>query len=173
MSITAETGSIEKISAQLDQQMGFASDGSQYLTFTLGEEQYGVEILRVQEIKGYTGVTRIPNIPSHFKGVLNLRGTIVPIVDLRMKFGMTEREYDKMTVIIVVEVKGRIMGIIVDTVSDVMNIAPKDIQPAPEFGGSVDTGFISGIGNYGDKLVTFLDIDQILSVGELAEVPTA
>jgi len=162
-----------KISAQIDQQMGFASDGSQYLTFTLGEEQYGVEILRVQEIKGYTGVTRIPNIPSHFKGVLNLRGTIVPIVDLRMKFGMEVREYDKMTVIIVLEVKGRIMGIIVDTVSDVMNIAPEEIQAAPEFGSSVDTGFISGIGNYGDKLVTFLDIDQILSVGELEEVSSA
>ncbi len=176
MSMTSET-SIEEISAQINQQMGFASDGRQYLTFTLGDEQYGVEILRVQEIKGYTGVTRIPNIPSHFKGVLNLRGTIVPIIDLRMKFGMAARAYDKMTVIIVVEVneeiKGKIMGVIVDTVSDVMNIPPEDIQPAPEFGGTVDTGFISGIGNYGDKLVTFLDIDRILSVEELEELSAA
>lgn len=154
----------EATRAESDQQMGFASDGAQYLTFTLGAEQYGVEILRVQEIKGYTGVTRIPNTPDYVKGVLNLRGTIVPIVDLRMKFGMAPEEYNKKTVIIVVEVQGRVMGIIVDTVSDVMNIASKDIQAAPELGGSVDTGFISGIGSYGDNLIAFLDIDRILSV---------
>lgn len=153
----------ESVKSQ-DDQMGFASDGDQYLTFALGEEQYGVQILRVQEIKGYTGVTRIPNTPDYVKGVLNLRGTIVPIVDLRMKFGMEQQEYDKKTVIIVVEVKGRIMGIIVDAVSDVMNIAAKDIQPAPEFGGAVDVGFINGIGSYGEKLVAFLDIDRVLSV---------
>jgi len=158
----------ESVKSQ-DDQMGFASDGDQYLTFALGEEQYGVEILRVQEIKGYTGVTRIPNTPNYVKGVLNLRGTIVPIVDLRMKFGMEQQEYDKKTVIIVVEVKGRIMGIIVDAVSDVMNIAAKDIQPAPEFGSMVDVGFINGIGSYGEKLVAFLDIDRVLSVSGTEE----
>jgi len=161
MSIMTKT-----IKSELDQQMGFTADGDQYLTFTLGEEHYGLEILRVQEIKGYTGVTRIPNTPDYVKGVLNLRGTIVPIVDLRMKFGMTPEDYNKKTVIIVLEVQGRIMGIIVDAVSDVMSIASKDIQAAPEFGGSVDLGFVSGIGNYGDKLVAFLDIERILSVGE-------
>ena len=160
MSITTETATAKST----NDQMGFAADGDQYLTFALGEEQYGVQILRVQEIKGYTGVTRIPNTPEYVKGVLNLRGTIVPIVDLRMKFGMEQQEYNKKTVIIVVEVKGRIMGIIVDAVSDVMNIAAKDIQPAPEFGGSVDVGFINGIGSYGEKLVAFLDIDRVLSV---------
>ncbi|MBN4054162.1 purine-binding chemotaxis protein CheW [Nitrospira defluvii] len=157
----------EKSASQYDDQMGFASDGHQYLTFKLGDEQYGVEILRVQEIKGYTGVTRIPNIPEHYKGVLNLRGAIVPIVDLRMKFGMEAVEYNKMTVIIVVEVNERVMGIIVDTVSDVMSIASKDVQDAPEFGGDVDVRFISGIGNYEDQLVTFLNIDQVLSVKEI------
>lgn len=163
----------EKNISELNQQMGFATDGNQYLTFTLGEEHYGVEILRVQEIKGYTGVTRIPNTPDYIKGVLNLRGTIVPIIGLRMKFGMDSKKYDKMTVIIVVEVCGRIMGIIVDTVSDVMNISAKDIQPTPEFGTAVDVSFISGIGKYGDKLVTLLDIDRVLSVGEVEEVTAA
>ncbi len=149
--------------SDIDERMGFSSDGDQYLTFLLGEEEYGVQILRVQEIKGYTGVTRIPNTPPYVKGVLNLRGTIVPIVDLRMKFGMPQEEYSKTTVIIVVEVKGRVMGVIVDAVSDVMNIASKDIQPAPEFDDSVDVSFIDGIGSYGDSLVTFLDIDRVLS----------
>lgn len=156
-----------------DEQMGLTSDGDQYLTFALGEEQYGVQILRVQEIKGYTGVTRIPNTPDYVKGVLNLRGTIVPIVDLRMKFGMEQQEYDKKTVIIVVEVKGRTMGIIVDEVSDVMNISEKDIQPAPEFGNMVDVGFINGIGSYGEKLVAFLDIDRVLSVSDVEEINTS
>lgn len=158
-----------KVPTMLDQQMGFATDGNQYLTFTLGEEQFGVEVLRVQEIKVYTGVTRIPNTPEYVKGVLNLRGTIVPIVDLRMKFGMEPQEYNKKTVIIVVEVEGRVMGIIVDTVSDVMNVAEDDIHPAPDFGGAVDTGFIKGIGSSGDNLVAFLDIDRVLSVGETNE----
>lgn len=163
----------EKNISELNQQMGFATDGNQFLTFTLGEEHYGVEILRVQEIKGYTGVTHIPNTPDYIKGVLNLRGTIVPIIDLRLKFGMERMEYNKMTVIIVVEVCGRIMGIIVDTVSDVMNIAEKDIQATPEFGAAVDVSFISGIGKYGDKLVTLFDIDRVLSVGEVEEAAAA
>ncbi len=150
----------------VDLQLGFETEGDQYLTFALGEEQYGVQILRVQEIKGYTAMTRIPNTPDYVKGVLNLRGTIVPIVDLRMKFGMEQEEYNKKTVIIVLEVKSRIMGIIVDAVSDVINLASKDIQPAPEFGGAIDVGFISGIGCYEDKLVAFLDIERALSVTE-------
>lgn len=171
--ITKETTKEKKAASDYDDQMGFASDGNQYLTFKLGDEQYGVEILRVQEIKGYTGVTRIPNIPEHYKGVLNLRGTIVPIVDLRMKFGMESVDYTKMTVIIVVEVNERVMGMIVDTVSDVMNIAAKDVQPVPEFGSDVDVGFISGIGNYEDTLVTFLDIDKVLSVKEIDQANEA
>lgn len=151
----------------LDQQMGFSTDGNQYLTFTLGDEHYGVEILRVQEIKGYTAVTRIPNTPGYIKGVLNLRGTIVPIIDLRTKFSMEQVEYSKVTVIIVLEVKGRTMGIIVDAVSDVLNIPGKDVQPPPDFGHTVDVSFLSGIGKSGDKLVALLDIDKVLSVGEI------
>ncbi len=158
--MTTET---EVIATVLDQQMGFSQDGCQYLTFTLGEEHYGAEILRVQEIKGYTAVTRIPNTPDYIKGVLNLRGTIVPIVDLRSKFGMEKIDYTRFTVIVVVVVKDRVVGIIVDTVSDVLNIPRKEIQPPPKFGTQVDVSFISGIGKCGEKLVALLNIDRVLS----------
>jgi len=157
----------------LDQLMGFSSDGHQYLTFLLGDESYGFEILRVQEIKGYTGLTRIPNTPECIKGILNLRGTIVPIVDLRMKFGLEPIEYNKLTVIIVVEVCTRTMGIIVDEVSDVLSFPDKDIKPAPEFGRAVDVSYISGIGRIGEKLVTLLALDRLLSEDEVERVEVA
>ena len=153
----------------LDQQLGFASDGHQFLTFFLGDEVYGIEILRVQEIKGYTAVTHIPNTPEFIKGVLNLRGTIVPIIDLRLKFRMDSKEYDKTTVIIVVELSNRVMGIVVDAVSEVLSIPEKDVQPTPQFGSTVDVSFINGIGKSGEKLVTLLDIDRVMSVSEIEE----
>lgn len=165
--MTTET---EAVAAVLDQQMGFSTDGCQYLTFTLGEEHYGAEILRVQEIKGYTAVTRIPNTPDYIKGVLNLRGTIVPIIDLRTKFGMEKIDYSRFTVIVVVVVRDRIVGIIVDAVSDVLSIPKKEIQPPPKFGTSVDVSFISGIGKCGEKLVALLDIDRVLSEVEVESV---
>jgi purine-binding chemotaxis protein CheW len=163
----------ESVSTLLDQQMGFSNDGSQYLTFTLGDEHYGVDILRVQEIKGYTTVTRIPNTPEYIKGVLNLRGTIVPIIDLRSKFGMPKIDYTRFTVIVVLVIKDRVTGIIVDAVSDVLNIAAKDIQATPQFGGNVKVDFINGIGKNGDKLVSLLDVDQILSSEDLDRTSTA
>lgn len=137
-------------------------DGGQFLTFSLGEELYGVDILRVQEIKGYTAVTKIPNTPPHIKGVLNLRGTIVPIVELRTKFGMPTIDYTAFTVIIVVVVQDKVMGLVVDAVSDVLDIEKKDIQSAPDFGNKVDVTFLHGIGKSGDKLVSLLDIDRLL-----------
>lgn len=154
---------LEATTRDLDEQIGVAADGSQFLTFLLGEEQYGVDILRVQEIKGYTVVTRIPNTPDYIKGVLNLRGTIVPIVDLRTKFGMEKAEYTMFTVIVVVVIQDKVTGIVVDAVSDVMNINNKDIQIPPEFGARADIGFLKAIGKSGDKLVAILDIDQLLS----------
>ena len=164
---------LETTDTALDQLMGFSTDGQQYLTFMLEEESYGIEILRVQEIKGYTGVTRIPNTPDYIKGILNLRGTIVPIVDLRMKFGLDPIEYNKLTVIIVVDVCGRTMGIIVDEVSDVLSFPDKDIKPAPEFGKAVDVSFISGIGRMGEKLVTLLALDHVLSADEIEHMEVA
>src|ERR1044072_4150857 len=125
---------IETTARELNHQIGLTSDGSQFLTFNLGEELYGVDILRVQEIKGYTAVTKIPNTPSHIKGVLNLRGTIVPIVELRTKFGMPTIEYTMFTVIVVVVIQEKIMGLVVGAVCDVLNIDNKEIQPAPQVG---------------------------------------
>ena len=157
----------------VNSQIGFATDGSQYLTFTLGEEEYGVEILKVQEIKGYSAITPIPNTPPFIKGVMNLRGTIIPVVDLRSKFAMTEAEYTRFTVIIVVMVGTKIAGLVVDAVSDVLNIPQSDIQPAPDFGGQVHTRLINGMAKAGDKLVVLLDIDKVLGIEELSALSSA
>lgn len=156
-----------------DQQTRLATEGSQYLSFILGEEHYGVDILRVQEIKGYTSVTRIPNTPDFIKGVLNLRGAIVPIVDLRAKFGMEKVDATMFTVIVVVVVKDRVMGVVVDAVSDVLDIPMKEIQPPPNFGAKVDTSFIYSIARSGDKLITLLDIDRVLSTDEIVQTDAA
>lgn len=155
------------------QQIGIDTDGNQFLTFQLGEELYGVDILRVQEIKGYTTVTKIPNTPDYIKGVLNLRGTIVPIVELRTTFGMPTIDYTMFTVIVVVVVRDRIMGLVVDSVSDVLNISKKDIQAPPEFGAKVDVSVLSGIGKSGDKLISLLDIDRLLIDPAITEAVTA
>lgn len=163
----------ETATKEVNQQIGLTTDGSQFLTFNLGDELYGVDILRVQEIKGYTSVTKIPNTPSHIKGVLNLRGTIVPIVELRTKFGMPTIEYTAFTVIIVVVVRDKVMGLVVDSVSDVLNIDKKDIQPPPQFGAKVDVSFLNAIGKSGEKLVALLDMGRLLSDGDLKEATVA
>lgn len=152
----------DKDTKNLSRHTAQQTNGGQFLTFSLGEELYGVDILRVQEIKGYTAVTKIPNTPSHIKGVLNLRGTIVPIVELRTKFGMPTIDYTTFTVIIVVVVQDKVMGLVVDAVSDVLDIEKKDIQSTPDFGNKIDVTFLNGIGKSGDKLVSLLDIDRLL-----------
>jgi purine-binding chemotaxis protein CheW len=144
------------------------ADGqSQFLTFTLGDDTYGIEILKVQEIKGYSAITPIPNTPSYLKGVMNLRGAVVPVVDLRTKFGMSTMAYDKFTVIIVVTVGSKIAGLVVDAVSDVLDIAASEMRSAPEMG-RVDTRFISGMAAVGERFAVLLDIDRLLSEDELA-----
>lgn len=158
---------LESATKERNQQVGLTTDGSQFLTFSLGDELYGVDILRVQEIKGYTAVTKIPNTPPHIKGVLNLRGTIVPIVELRTKFGMPTIDYTMFTVIVVVVVQEKIMGLVVDSVSDVLNISKTDIQAPPEFGAKVDVSVLSGIGKSGDMLVSLLNIDRLLTESEM------
>lgn len=146
----------------LNSQTSYATDASQFLTFTLGDEEYGVEILKVQEIKGYSAVTPIPNTPGYVKGVVNLRGAIIPIVDLRSKLAMSEAAYNQFTVIIVVRVGTKTVGVVVDAVSDVLNIPVKDIQPTPDFGAQVDARFISGLAKASERLVVLLDIEKIL-----------
>ncbi|NJD67214.1 MAG: chemotaxis protein CheW [Candidatus Methylomirabilota bacterium] len=147
---------------------GYANDTQQFLTFALGQEEYGVEILKIQEIKGFAAITPLPNAPTFLKGVLNLRGTIVPIIDLRKKFGLPEVELTKFTVIVVVQVQGKITGFIVDAVSDVLDVAGTDIQPAPDLHGQVDTTCINGLAKAGEKLVILVDIEKVLTTGEAA-----
>jgi purine-binding chemotaxis protein CheW len=163
----------ENEAKDLNQHNESVTEGRQFLTFNLGDELYGVDILRVQEIKGYTTVTKIPNTPSYIKGVLNLRGTIVPIVDLRTKFGLQTIEHTMFTVIVVVVVKEKVMGLVVDAVSDVLDIERKDVQAPPNFGARVDVSFMNGIGKAGDKLVTLLNIDRMLSDEALQGVAVA
>lgn len=147
---------------------GFAADGNQYLTFRLAEEEYGLEILRVQEIKGYSRVTPLPNTPPEIKGVMNLRGTVVPVIDLRARFGLQVAEYDRFTVIIVVTVGTKVVGLVVDAVSDVLNVGPNELAPAPDLGAGVDTTFMKGMARSGDRLVTLLNVDRLVGV----ETPT-
>ncbi len=145
----------------------------QFLTFGLGQEEYGVEILKIQEIKGFSAITPLPNAPPYVKGVLNLRGTIVPIVDLRKRFGLPEIEYTKFTVIVVVQVHRQIMGFVVDAVSDVLTVNGRDIRATPDLHGQVDTSFLEGLAKADEKLVILLDIDKILTAAETVAVTQA
>ena len=145
--------------------------GQQYLTFTLDDELYAVEILRVQEIKGWESATTIPNTPDYIRGVMNLRGTIVPVMDLRLKFGMEAVDYTGTTVVVVLKVhvldQERIMGVIVDGVSDVFNLRDRALQPPPEFGSStVNTGYLHGLATVNDNMVIILDVDALMSADE-------
>ncbi|MCF6354552.1 MAG: chemotaxis protein CheW [Candidatus Polarisedimenticolaceae bacterium] len=156
------------------QREGFSDEqNAQYLTFELADEDYGVDILRVQEIRGWDVVTRVPNTPSYVKGVLNLRGAIVPIFDLRERFDLSSQEYTKDTVVIVLRVNGdtgmRIMGIIVDAVSDVLNSNSSGLVNAPDFGGRVATEFIAGLVSAGEKMVMLLDVDKLLGQDQQSE----
>ena len=136
---------------------------TQYLTFQLGNEEYGIEILRVQEIKGHTPITPLPNAPPFIKGVMNLRGTVVPVISLRENFGMPAIEYGKFSVIIVTAVHEKVVGLLVDAVSEVIDLAATDIDLAPELGARVDTSMVRGMGRSGDKLIILLAIDRVVS----------
>lgn len=140
----------------------------QFVTFTLAEEEYGIDIIKVQEIIGYQGFTKIPNLPTFIKGVLNLRGSVVPVIDLRTKFYLDEKEYNKFTVIIVLVILGRIMGMIVDAISDVVSLNEGEIEATPDFGTRVQTKFIKGMGRKkDDKFVILLDIDKVMTEADL------
>ena len=143
----------------------------EFLTFTLGEEEYGVDILKVQEIRGYDTVTKIPDAPDFIKGVINLRGTIVPVVDLRIKFKLGKAEYNAFTVMIILNIERRVVGMVVDSVSDVMHLASEQIRPAPEFGGAMDTRFITGLGTLDDRMLILVDIEKLLRSQDMALLP--
>lgn len=141
--------------------------GGEFLTFRLGGEEYGIDILRVQEIRSYESPTRIANAPPFIKGVVNLRGVIVPIVDLRLKLGCDNANYDSFTVVIVLNVKGRVVGAVVDSVSDVLQLSKEAVKAAPELSSSVDTSFITGIGNVGERMLILMDIEGFMSSADM------
>lgn len=143
--------------------------GGKYLTFMLDDEEYGVEILKVREIIGIMDITKVPQTPDFVEGVINLRGKVIPVIDLRTKFGLDRTEYNDQTCIIVVDV-GMMMGIIVDTVQEVHDVPSANIEPPPRLGGSVDTSFILGMGKVNEDVKILLDIDKVLTSDELVSL---
>lgn len=139
----------------------------EYLTFKLGDEEYGVDIQRVQELRGYDAVTKIANTPEHIKGVVNLRGLIVPIVDMRLRFDVGTVTYDQFTVVIVLNVGERVVGMVVDSVSDVTTLDPASIKPAPDFGPALDTRYVTGIGTLDERMLILVDIERLMDPDEL------
>lgn len=137
------------------------------LVFMLGAEEYGVDILKVQEIRGYDKVKPIPSAPDYLKGVMNLRGMIVPIVDLRVKFRLPDARYDEFTVVVILRIARRVIGLVVDAVSDVMALGAGDVKEAPQLGGLIDASFIAGLAAFKDRMVLLLDIEKLLSSGDL------
>ncbi|SFE03989.1 purine-binding chemotaxis protein CheW, partial [Nitrosomonas sp. Nm166] len=140
---------------------------NEFLTFRLGVEEYGIEILKVQEIRGYDSITQIANAPEYIKGVVNLRGIIVPIIDMRIKFRLSNADYDQFTVVIILNVAGRVMGIVVDGVSDVISLEADQIRPTPGFGSVIDTEYIVGLGTVDERMLILMDIEKLMGSGDM------
>lgn len=145
----------------------------EYLTFRLGPEEYGVDILKVQEIRGYDAVTRLPDAPPWVKGVINLRGTIVPVVDLRIRFRLGEPKYDAFTVMIILNVANRVIGVVVDSVSDVTRLEPEQIRPAPDFGSALDSRYLTGVASVDQRMLILIDIERLMLSPEMALVDSS
>ena len=149
-------------------------EASEFLTFRLGIESYGIEILKVQEIRGYEVPTAIANAPDFIKGVINLRGVIVPILDLRIKFRLEQANYDEFTVVIILNVAGRVVGVVVDSVSDVLTLATESIRPTPEFAsGTFDTKYITGLATVDERMLILLDIEKLMTGADMALVDSS
>lgn len=146
--------------------------GQEFLVFTLGKEEYGIDILKVQEIRGYDQVTRIANTPPFIKGVTNLRGVIVPIIDLRIKFEQPGVQYNDNTVVIVLNLEQRVVGIVVDGVSDVLSLTQDQIRPSPEFAVTMSTEYLTGLGALGERMLILVDIEKLLNSEEMALMDT-
>jgi purine-binding chemotaxis protein CheW len=146
--------------------------GHEFLAFTLGSEEYGIDILKVQEIRGYEAVTRIANAPEFIKGVINLRGIIIPVVDMRIKFNLGTPVYDQFTVVIILNIGGRIVGMVVDSVSDVTTLKPDQVKPAPEMGAAFSTDYMIGLGTIDERMLILVDIDKLMSSSEMGLVET-
>ena len=142
------------------------------LSFRLGQEEYGISILKVQEIRGYDAVTRIANAPAFLKGVINLRGQIVPIVDMRIRFALGQAEYDAFTVVIILNIGRQVIGMVVDSVSDVVTLAPEQVRPAPSIGGGIDADHLLGLGTVGERMLILLDIERLMASPDMGLVTT-
>lgn len=140
-----------------------ATGAREYLTFRLDQEEYGIDILKVQEIRGYEPPTRIAHAPEFIKGVVNLRGTIVPIVDMRLKFNCSKADYNSFTVVIILNLRNRVVGIVVDSVSDVMELSPDNMRSAPDIESAIDSSCILGLGSVGERMLILLDIEKLMS----------
>ncbi|MCC7135244.1 MAG: chemotaxis protein CheW [Nitrosomonas sp.] len=149
------------------------SANSEFLTFRLGKEEYGIDILKVQEIRGYDAITRIANAPEFIKGVVNLRGVIVPIVDMRIKFNLGEAHYDQFTVVIILNLSGRVVGIVVDSVSDVINLEREQVRTTPQFGAVIDTEYIMGLGTVEDRMLILVNIEKLMGSQDMGLLDTA
>jgi purine-binding chemotaxis protein CheW len=150
-----------------------AATHGEYLTFRLGGEEYGIDILRVQEIRSYEQPTRIANSPAFLKGVVNLRGVIVPIIDLRVKLNCATAEFNAFTVVIVLNIMGRVVGAVVDSVSDVLELSTEQVKPAPSMNAQVDMSFITGIANVGDRMLILMDITELMSAADMGLIEQA
>jgi len=151
---------------------GAQNADSEFLTFRLGSESYGIEILKVQEIRGYEKPTRMAGVPDYIKGVVNLRGIIVPIIDMRIKFRLESVDYSEFTVVIILNLAGRVMGIVVDGVSDVTSLTPDQIKAAPGFSASLDTSHVIGLGTLDERMLILIDIEKLMSDGDIGLVNT-
>ena len=146
------------------------AEAREYLTFRLDQEEYGIDILKVQEIRGYEPPTRVANAPDFIKGVVNLRGPIVPIVDMRLKFNCSKAEYNAFTVVIILNLRNRIVGVVVDSVSDVMELPAESIKAAPEIDSVIDSAAVLGLGSLGDRMLILLDIERLMSATDMGLV---
>ncbi len=147
-----------------------ATQALEFLAFKLGQEEYGIDIQKVQELRGYDTVTRIANAPAHIKGVINLRGIIVPIIDMRIKFNLDAPNYDEFTVVIMLNMSNRVMGMVVDGVSDVITLSPEQIRPAPEMGAALDTEYLIGLGTLDQRMLILVDIARLMSSADMGLV---
>ncbi|WP_426107882.1 chemotaxis protein CheW [Massilia sp. TSP1-1-2] len=141
--------------------------GAEFLAFTMGQEEYGLDILKVQEIRGYEAVTTLANAPDYFKGVVNLRGVIVPVIDMRIRFGLGTPTYDEFTIVIVLNIGGSVMGIVVDSVSDVTTLAPEQIRPAPQLGSAIGADYLIGMGTIDGRMLILIDIDKLMGSDDI------
>ena len=157
---------------QTNQEQATSGAGRELLTFTLGREEYGIDILKVQEISGYETTTKIANAPEFIKGVINLRGIIVPIVDMRIKFKLGTAD-DDTTVVIILNIANRVVGMVVDGVSDVVTLKPEQIKPAPQFGANLDTRYLQGLGTVDDRMLILMDIERLMTSSDMELVESA